>query len=153
MAKKSADTTKDAATATKAGAKAGVKKTAVKKASKPKAETASKSGTPKASATKKSSPKAASPKADAKKPAVKKAAGPKLNDRQVEFLKRIKDAGEPGYAVGPKIEQRTVDVLHGHKLLKRGAKNKETGQHHYMLTKLGEKHSGSHGTSSPSTGS
>lgn len=145
MAKKSSDTTKDAATTKKAGAKAGVKKTAVKKASAPKAETASKSGTPKAT-TKASATKAAPKAAATKKAAPKKAAGPKLNDRQIDFLKKIKDAGEAGYAVGQKVEERTIEALGTRKLVKRGAKNKETGKHHYSLTKLGEKSLGTGGT-------
>ena len=138
MAKKSSGTTKDAATTKKAGKKAGVKKTAVKKATKPKAETASKSGTPKAAPKKASAPKAAT-----KKAAPKKAAGPKLTDRQVDFLKKIKEAPAPGFAMGQKAEERTLTALSERKLVKRGAKNKETGKHHYSLTKLGEKHSGS----------
>jgi hypothetical protein len=143
MAKKSSGTTKDAATAPKAAVKkAAVKKTAVKKAAvkaapKPKAETASKSGTPKA-ATKTS----AAPKAATKKAAPKKAAGPKLNERQVDFLKKVKAAGDAGFIVALQVEQRTIDALTERKLVKRGAKNKETGKYPYTLTKLGEKHAG-----------
>ena len=149
MAKKSSESTKDAAGSAKAGTKkAGVKKTAVKAApTKAKAETATKSGTPKAAAKK------AAPKAAATKKAAPKKAAPKLNDRQLELLKKVKDSGEVGYAVGQKVEQRTIDALKERKLLK-GAKNKETGKHHYQVTKAGEKHLGgssSAGTSTPSS--
>ncbi|MDB5349260.1 MAG: hypothetical protein JWN86_507 [Planctomycetota bacterium] len=144
MAKKSSGTTKDAAPKAK---KAAVKKTAVKAAAKPKAETASKSGTPKAAPA-----KAAAPKAATKKAAPKKAAGPKLNERQVDFLNKIKAAGEAGYTMGLKAEERTLEALSTRKLVKRGAKNKETGKHPYSLTKLGEKHTGSAGTAAPAGG-
>ena len=146
MAKKSSGTTKDAATTPKAGKKAGVKKTAVKKAAKPKAETASKSGTPKAS-TKKS----AAPKGATKKAAPKKASAPKLNDRQLELLRRVHGAGANGYT-SAKGEDRSLEALGTRKLIKRGAKNKETGKHPYSLTKAGEKLLGSSGASSSPTG-
>lgn len=154
MAKKSSAAAKEAAAAPKASAKgAGVKKTAVTKAATPKAETASKSGTPKApvatAAKKAAAPKAAAP--TAKKAAPKKAAGPKLSESQVGILKRIKDAGEAGYAIGQKVEERSITALSNHKLVKRGAKNKETGKHHYLLTKLGEKHTNS-GEKTPANG-
>jgi hypothetical protein len=71
--------------------------------------------------------------------ATKKAAPAKLNDRQRDFLKKIKDAGELGYAVGPKVEQRTIDALVDRRLAKRLAKDKVTGTHRYLLTKAGEK--------------
>jgi hypothetical protein len=116
----------------KASPKAAVKKTAVKKAPKASAGTASKTGTPKA--TKKSAAK----KSTAKKSAPKKASAPKLNDRQVEFLKKIHGTGEAGYAAG-KGEDKTIAALSTRKLVKRGKKNPATGKHHYMLTKVGQK--------------
>jgi hypothetical protein len=72
--------------------------------------------------------------------ATKKATPPKLNDRQREFLKKIKEAGEPGYEASRKVEQRTIDALVERKLVKRGSKNKETGNQRYLLTKAGETH-------------
>lgn len=69
-----------------------------------------------------------------------KAAPVKINDRQRDFLTRIKGAGETGYEVGAKVEQRTIDALIERKLVKRGAKNKENGRARYLLTKVGEKH-------------
>ncbi len=153
-AKKASESTKDAATTTKAGTKkAGVKKTPVKKATKAKAETATKSGTPKAA--KKPAAKAAAPAAAPapKKAAAAKKAPVKLNDRQLEFLKKIKDSGEAGYSIGQKVEQRTIEALQDRKLLKKGPKNKETGKHHYMLTKAGEKHLTTSGTPEGGAGS
>jgi hypothetical protein len=72
--------------------------------------------------------------------APKKAVPIKLNDRQREFLRKIKDAGTVGYEVAQKVEQRTIDALLERKLVKKGAKNKETGRSPYLLTKAGEKH-------------
>jgi len=72
--------------------------------------------------------------------APKKAVPIKLNDRQREFLRKIKDAGTVGYEVAQKVEQRTIDALLERKLVKKGAKNKETGKSPYLLTKAGEKH-------------
>ena len=102
-------------------------------------ETAAKSATPKAAK------KSAVPKSPAAAPAkgagvAKKAGEVKLNDRQRDFLKKIKEAAEPGYLVGEKIEQRTIEALVTRKLLKKGPKHKESGGFHYILTKAGEKH-------------
>lgn len=93
-------------------------------------ETAAKAATPKARST-----PAAAPAGGAKKGATPV----KLNDRQREFLKKIKETGETGYSIGPKIEQRTINALQERKLVKRGAKDKESGSYRYSLTKLGEK--------------
>jgi hypothetical protein len=140
MAKKSSGSVKKEAPT--AAAKAPAKKAAPKK--KAAAQTAAKTATPK----KASAPKGAAPKKAAATPAatpaakapVKKAAPLKLTDKQTEILKRVKDSGETGYTSGAKIEDRTLEALKEKKLLKRGAKNKETGNHHYTLTKTGEKH-------------
>ena len=134
--------------------KSGTKKKAATKRSTPtkrgaSAETAAKSGTPKGTKGTKGT-KAAAPKAAG---AAKKAAPIKLNDRQSELLRKVQGAGATGYTIGQKTEQRTIDALQERKLLKRGAKNKETGQHSYSLTKLGEKHIGAGGsTGGGSTG-
>ncbi len=121
-----------AAKKTTAPKKAAPKKAAMKKAaapvrSKARPETASKLSTPKA-AGKDTSPKAP-----------KKAATIRLNDRQAEFLRKVKDTGEAGYKTG-KGEQRTIDALVDRKLLKRGAKDKESGTYAYMISKTGEKY-------------
>src|SRR4051794_38959966 len=81
MARKKSDTT--AAPTKRAGTKKGGVKATKKSAS---AETATKSNTPKPKAKK---------AAGAAGAAVKKKAAPvKLNDRQLEYLKKVKDAGE-----------------------------------------------------------
>jgi hypothetical protein len=64
----------------------------------------------------------------------------KLTDGQREFLCKVKDAGAAGYTVARKTEQRTIDALLARKVLKKGAKNRETGLHSYLLSKAGEKH-------------
>ena len=74
------------------------------------------------------------------KPAAKKAAPVKLTDNQVKFLGQIRAAGEAGYEPKNKNEQRSIDALVTRKLLKKGAKNKETGNYRYLLTKTGTAH-------------
>ena len=81
---------------------------------------------------------AATKKTSASKTVVKKPAI-KLNDRQRDYLKKIKDAGETGYEAGPSYEQRTIDALVERKLVKRGPKDKTSGKHRFSLTKTGEK--------------
>ena len=73
-------------------------------------------------------------------PAPPKAGPVKLNDRQREFLQKVKDAGEAGYAAARNSEQRTIDALAARKLLKKGARNKETGKTPYLLTKAAANH-------------
>jgi len=73
-------------------------------------------------------------------PAPSKGVPAKLNDRQREFLQKVKDAGAAGYGVARSIEQRTIDALAGRKMLKKGARNKETGKTPYFLTKAAANH-------------
>ena len=120
-------------------AKGGARKGGAKKKKGAVTTTASKSGTPKK-------------KGAAKKKGTKKASAPKLNDRQIELLRRVHTAGPEGYFVGQKVEQRTIDALHQRKLLKRGPKHKERKAHPYHVTKSGEKHLGSAGTTSADGG-
>jgi hypothetical protein len=103
--------------------------------------------TPAAPATEPSSPTMAGPTASktvgsrtAAKDGARKPAQVKLSDRQREFLQRIHGAGEAGFEVGQKNDQRTIDALMDRKLIKRGAKNKESGRHRYLLSKTGLKH-------------
>ncbi|HEX8199643.1 MAG TPA: hypothetical protein VF590_04095 [Isosphaeraceae bacterium] len=141
MAKKRANPAQDetSASQTKAAAPKGRRTTKAKEEAPQQdapvaVETAAKSGAPQGKAPKEA---AASTKGGASK---KAAAAPiKLNDKQRELLGKVKEAGESGYAIGQKIEQRTITALQERKLIKRGAKNKETGNYHYLLTKLGEK--------------
>jgi hypothetical protein len=117
--------------AKKSTTKKTTKKATTKKSGHAKAMTGTKGTAPKGK-------KSATKTAAAKKPAVK------LTDRQAEFLKKIKDAGEGGYHAGQKAEHRTIESLADKKLLKRGAKHKESGHYHYHITKTGEKHLGAH---------
>jgi hypothetical protein len=116
----------EAAPAPKKAATKTTKKAAPKKAA---ADTATKTATPKAAAKK------AAPKAAAKKPAPVK-----LTDKQAEFLKAIKSAGEAGYKGDKKAEAKAIDALLGKKLIKKGAKDKATGVFVYTVSKAGEKH-------------
>jgi hypothetical protein len=84
-------------------------------------------------------PKSKSKAAAKTAPAAKKAAGLKLNDRQTDLLKRVGAAGATGYVAGKGPEQRSIDALVTRKLLKKGAKNKETGKTPYFVTKAGQK--------------
>jgi len=97
------------------------------------------------------STEAATKKTSSSKTVVAKKATPvKLNDRQRDFLKKIKDAGATGYEAGPSYEQRTIDALVDRKLVKRGAKDKASGKHRFSITKSGEKNLGTT-ESTPST--
>lgn len=130
MAKK-----KSASAAPKAAApkkkSAAVKKTAVKKAAAApkKAAAAKKTAAPKAAA-------AAPPKASPKK----KAAAVKLNPAQTDLLKKVHGAGEAGFPADKKTDMRTLEALRARKLVKKGAKNKESGLFHYHATAAGKKH-------------
>jgi hypothetical protein len=113
----------------------------------------------KKSTTKKSAPKkgaskgggkGAKPKAKAKSKAESKASpkapagkagAPKINDVQRDLLTRVHGAGEAGHSPA-KGEMRTMTALVTRKLVKRGAKNKDTGAYAYTLTKAGMKHVG-----------
>jgi hypothetical protein len=122
------------ASKTKAGAKGAVKKAAPKKGA---------------------ATKAAAPK----KAAVKKKAGAapvKLSTSQTDLLKKVHGAPDPAGYRPEKKEQRTADSLHEKKLLKRGAKHKESGTYHYQVSNTGKKHVETHPNapiSAPSTGS
>ena len=117
---------------------------ATKSATKPKRSAApkSKAGSPVVAsdtAAKAETPKAAPKKAAAAGP--KKAAAPvKLTDRQLEFLKQIQGAAEGGYMTAKKAEQKTLDTLLDKKLIKKGAKDKASGNFRYTVSKAGEKH-------------
>src|SRR5262249_48670924 len=88
--------------------------------------------------------KSASTKAagSTKKATVKKAA-PKLSDPQTEMLKRVHAHTDPtglGYRAEKKPENKTLEKLAEHKLLKRGKKHKESGHFHYQVSNAGVKH-------------
>ncbi len=125
----------DGSAAKKTKAKAGGKTSAAKKETAPKKTT---------KATFNSAPKKAAPK---------KAAAPvKLSPSQQDLLKKIGEAAAPGYRSEKKAEQRTLDALQERKLIKRGAKDKASGNYHYLISNAGKKHLDS-GASTPAPSS
>ena len=88
----------------------------------------------------------AAPQTAAKKAAVKKAAPApvKLSTSQTELLKKIHGTPEPGYRSEKKAETKTLDSLASKKLIKKGAKHKESGTYHYQVSSAGKKHVESH---------
>ena len=114
-----------------AGAAAGTKKTAAK-----------------ASTAKKAAPKKAA--GTTKKAAPKKAA-PKLSPPQSELLKKLAGLGEEAsYHAEKKPENKTLEALLKHKLVKKGKKH-TSGNYQYSISKAGKKHveSGAAAAASP----
>jgi len=93
-----------------------------------------------APAAKAAAPKSAAPKGGAKKAAP---APVKLSSSQSDLLKRIGEAADPGYTVGKKIEERSIEGLLTKKLIKKGAKDKASGSNRYLISSAGKKHLGS----------
>jgi len=130
-------TTKSGESATPAprasAAKSAPKKAATgatKAAPKAKAATAAKSAS--ATAAKSSAPTTkAAPKA--------KAAPVKLTGIQPALLKKISDAKDAGY-IPTKGEAKALEALQTKKMIKRGTKDKTSGNYYYMVSKAGEKH-------------
>jgi hypothetical protein len=69
-----------------------------------------------------------------------KAAGPKLTELQREMLQRVADAGQAGYRAEKKTENKTLEALLKHKLVKRGKTRMESGNYHYTISNAGKKH-------------
>jgi hypothetical protein len=126
-----------------AGAGSGAGASAKKSSTKAAAGTGTKTGTPK---------KAAAAQSAAPKTKAKKAAPVKLTDKQSEFLRTIHSAGEGGYRADKKGESKALESLLGKKLIKRGAKDKASGVYSYSVSKAGEKHIASSGSTNPSSG-
>lgn len=101
---------------------------------------------PKAAAAKKAAPKKAkaapkksSPKG-VKKAAPKKAAGPKLSPPQMTLLEAIAKVAEPqGWVAAKKPEQKMVDTLLKHKLVKKGKKDEKTKNFFVQISLAGKK--------------
>jgi hypothetical protein len=91
--------------------------------------------------------KAGTPKSSYKKPmpkAVVQAAAPiQLSEKQTAFLQSIRSAGHPGFRSGKKGDIKNLEALLNKKLIKKGSKDKATGDYHYTLSKAGERHLGS----------
>ena len=107
---------------------------------------------PKASAPKEAAPKkteaapkkraatATAAKAPAKKAAPKKAVGPKLTPPQLSLLEVISKVTAPqGYVAEKKPEQKTVDTLLKHKLVKKGRKDEKTKSYYVLISQFGKK--------------
>lgn len=91
------------------------------------------------STAKKAAPKKAAASTTAKKAAPKKAAGPKLSEAQHKLLEKVAGVGEAGYHAEKKPENKSLESLLKHKLVKRGKKH-SSGNYHYSISKAGEKH-------------
>src|SRR5208337_4105902 len=90
----------------------------------------------KAAPKKKVAPKATA----AKKAAPKKAAGPKLTPPQITMLEAIAKVAEPqGFVAAKKPDQKTVDALLKHKLVKKGKKDDKTKNFFVMISLAGKK--------------
>ena len=115
---------------------AGETKKAAPKKVAPKA-TAAKTAAPKKS---KPADKKAAPKATIKKAAPKKAAAPKLTPPQITMLEAIAKVTEPqGFVAAKKPDQKTIDALLKHKLVKKGKKDDKTKNFFVMISLAGKK--------------
>src|SRR3954453_17546935 len=139
MAAKSKEASKESAASASAKPKVAKKAVVVKAASAKKVSaskvpvasgTSTKIGTPDATKAARST---ASPAAA--RPSASKGAAPiKLTDRQRDFLKTI-SAMKEGYTTAKKAEQKTIETLLDRKLIKRGAKDKQSGNYCYLVSK------------------
>jgi len=97
---------------------------------------------PKATAAKTAAPKNSQPaaKTTVKKAPPKKAAGPKLTPPQVTLLEAIAKVAEPqGFVAAKKPDQKLVDALLKHKLVKKGKKDDKTKNFFVMISLAGKK--------------
>ena len=96
---------------------------------------------PKATAAKKAAPKSKpAAKATVKKAPPKKAVGPKLTPPQITMLEAIAKVAEPqGFVAAKKPDQKTVDALLKHKLVKKGKKDDKTKNFFVMISLAGKK--------------
>jgi len=118
------------------------KKAAPKTKAAPKA-TAAKKAAPKKTAPAAKAPKKAAPKAAVKKAPPKKAAGPKLTPPQMSLLEAIAKVTMPqGYVAEKKLDQRAVDALLRHKLVKKGKKDEKTKSFFVLISQAGKKYLG-----------
>src|SRR5208337_2222458 len=95
----------------------------------------------KATAAKKAAPKSKpAAKTTVKKAPPKKAAGPKLTPPQITMLEAIAKVAEPqGFVAAKKPDQKTVDALLKHKLVKKGKKDDKTKNFFVMISLAGKK--------------
>src|SRR5271157_1776498 len=91
-------------------------------------------------ATSKSTGESKDKAAPKKKVPPKKAAGPKLTPPQITMLEAIAKAAEPhGFIAAKKPDQKTVDALLKHKLVKKGKKDDKTKNFFVMISLAGKK--------------
>ena len=115
---------KKAAPKTKAAPKAAATKKAAPKTTKPAAK----------------APKKTAPKAAVKKAPPKKAAGPKLTPPQMSLLEAISKVTIPqGFVAEKKLDQKVVDALLRHKLVKKGKKDEKTKGYFVLISQAGKK--------------
>jgi hypothetical protein len=107
----------------------------------PKKKVAPTAAAAKTAALKKSQPAAkTTAKATVKKAPPKKAAGPKLTPPQMIMLEAIAKVAEPkGFVAAKKPDQKTVDALLKHKLVKKGKKDDKTKNFFVMISLAGKK--------------
>jgi len=97
---------------------------------------------PKATAAKKAAPKKSktAAKATVEKAPSKKAAGPKLTPPQIAMLEAIAKVAEPhGFIAAKNPDQKTVDALLKHKLVKKGKKDDKTKNFFILISLAGKK--------------
>jgi hypothetical protein len=128
--------------ATAAKTKAAPKATAAKKAAPEKTKPAAKA------ASESAAPKTAAPRATAKKAAPKKAAGPKLSPTQHDLLAKLSTATGP-YLAEKKPDQKVVDALLKHKLVKKGKKDEKSKYYHVEISLAGKKFLGANPAPAP----
>lgn len=110
--------------------------------------TAAKEAPPKTKTTK-AAPAAVKP-APAAKPAANKPAAPvKLSTAQSDLLAKIGAADAAGYLSAKKTEQRSIEALAERKLVKKGAKDKTSGNFRYLISSAGKKHLGAQPAAAP----
>ncbi len=106
----------------------------------PEATTAKKAVPKKSEPAAKATVKKVAPKATVKKAPPKKAAGPKLTPPQINMLEAIAKVAEPqGFVAAKKPDQKTVDALLKHKLVKKGKKDDKTKNFFVMISLAGKK--------------
>ena len=96
---------------------------------------------PKAAAAKQAAPKSKpAAKTTVKKAPSKTAAGPKLTPPQITMLEAIAKVAEPqGFVAAKKPDQKTVDALLKHKLVKKGKKDDKTKNFFVLISLAGKK--------------
>ena len=115
-------------------------KAAPKKKAAPKATAAKKASPKKSKPAAKTTVKKVAPKATVKKAPPKKASGPKLTPPQINMLAAIAKAAQPhGFVAAKKPDQKTVDALLKHKLVKKGKKDDKTKNFFVLISLAGKK--------------